>query len=181
MIDQALDVSTEMMKLTETDQVLLDALERKILDDLAGELAQAFELSGDGQAQPKRVRDPLVDGGGIVIALTEPSGREALTLAVTTDAAVSKVKSLMGPATKPAQSLQPLAGALGGVHVAIEAMVGKVELTLTELNELSVGDVLVLDRALDQAVDIVGAGSRHVFAKAMLTQVDDGIALVFNA
>ena len=181
LVERALDVSAEISTVTQADRHVLQALERTILEGLTEEIEQAFDLPGALRQEPLRIRDPLADDGGLVICLSEPSGREGLSLAVPVDIAVRKIKSHLGPAPRRSEVLQPLAAALGGVSLGLEARVGRVELSLSELTELAVGDVLVLDRALDQAVDVVGATSHDVVAKAMLTQADDGIALVFNA
>ena len=181
MVDKALDINTEMSNLTETDHDLLRAMMRKILEDLAEVLEQAFGVPGDLKPSPQRLSDPLAGGGGLVMALTDPSGRNILTLAIPNDVILARVKAHLGLPSPSSETLQPLAAALGGVTVAIEAVVGTVELSLTELNDLAIGDVLVLDRAVDQPVDIAGVVSHHVFAKAMLTDGEDGLALVFNS
>ena len=178
-VDRALDIGTEGLNLTEADRYMLGELERNILENLAEEVEQAFGVPSERKPAPERPRDALSDGGGLLVSLTDPSGREVLTLAVPIDVTLPRIKAQLGTPAPRSEALQPLTRALSSVNVAIEAVVGRVELNLTELNDLAVGDVLVLDRALDQAVDIAAAGSQQIFAKAVLTHVDDGIALVF--
>lgn len=181
MVDRALDVHTEDLHLTEGDQALLQGLEHKILDDLCETFEQAFGLAGELKSQPQKIRDPLTDCGGLLASLVETSGREILSFAVPAHVVVPCIKAHLGPIAQKPEDLQPLVKALGNVPVSIEALIGSAGLSLTEFNDLAVGDILVLDRTLDEPVDITGAGSPHVFAKARLTHVDDGMVLVFNA
>lgn len=180
-VDKALDITAPIPALTEADQNLISGFERKLLEDLAQEIEQAFGLPGEIRSDPQKVHDPLADEGGLLATVTDPAGREILTLAVPADVIVAKVKAHLGPPRRRAEVLEPLVKPLGSVNVAIEALVGGVELTLAELGDLAVGDVLILDRTLDQAVEIAGVEGREVFAKANLTSMDDGIALVFSA
>ena len=181
MVGRALDTHTEDMHLTEGDQALLQGMERRILDDLSETLEQAFSLAGELKRKPQKIWDPLCEGGGLLASLVETSGREILSFALPTHVIVPHIKAHLGPVAQKTEALQPLTKTLGDVPVSIEALIGSAELSLAEFNDLAVGDVLVLDRALDQPVDITGAGSRQIFAKARLTHVDDGMALVFNA
>lgn len=176
----ALDTHTEDTHLTEGDQALLQGLERRILDDLAETLEQAFDLAGELKLKPQKVWDPLCEGGGLLASLVETSGREILSFALPAHVIVPRIKAHLGPAAQKTEDLQPLTKALGDVSVSIEALIGSAELTLAEFNDLAVGDVLILDRTLDQPVDITGAGSGQAFAKATLTHVDDDMALVFK-
>lgn len=185
MVDAAMDIDTETMILTEGDKYLRAALEQQILTSLAWELEQAFDLPRSrpesASSRPESIWDPLADGGGVIVSLAARSGRDILTAAVPVDLVLPKIKAYLGPAARRPEPLRPLGAALGSANITIEALVGKATLTLTELSDLVVGDVLVLDRTMDQPVDIAAAGSHQIFAKAMLTNVDDGIALVFNA
>ena len=181
MVDRALDIEALPAELSEADRLLLASFGRAMIEDLVAELEHAFAIPGEMKSEPEKVADPLRDAGGLVVSLADPAGRDILTLAVPADVVVPSVKAHLGPAVRRTENLPPLSEPLRAVTMAVEARVGRVELTLAELNELAVGDVLILDRRLEQTVDVAHAGTRQVFAKAMLTSVDDGMALVFSA
>jgi len=181
MTDRALDIDASMPDLTEADRYVLTGLERAILENLAEGLELAFGLTGDGQPSPQKILDPLAEDGGVVVSLADPAGRDILAVAIPADVLLPRIKAHLGPPSRRMESLPSLTEPLGSVNVAIEARVGRVELTLAELNGLGVGDVLILDRTLDQAVDIASAETRQIFAKAMLTSIDNDMALVFGA
>lgn len=181
MVHRALDLHTDLAGQTPADLRILAGLEEKILESLVETLERTLGVTGRAKPVADRPEDPLCDGGGLLVSLAEPSGREVLTLAVPSDVVFRHVKDALERPARRTARLQPLAEALADVHIALEARIGTVELTLSELSELAVGDVLVLDRRLDQAVDIAGLASHDVFAKAVLTHAEDGLALIFNA
>jgi len=181
MIYRALDLRADVPEPTPADARILAGLEEKILESLADTVERTFGVAGRPRQAPEKTEDPLKESGGLVVSVTEPTGREVLTLAIPAELVFRHVKASQGkPAPRPA-ALRPLPEALAGVSIAFEARIGTVELTLSELGELAVGDVLVLDRRLDQPVDIAGLASNDVFAKAALTQAEDSLALKFNA
>lgn len=180
LVHRALDLRVEAPHPTSADLRILSGLEEKLLESLAVAVEGALGIVDRSRPPAGKVDDPLCDGGGVLVSLAEPSGREVLTLAVPAETLFRHVKAALGRPAAGNGRLQPLAEALGEVRIPLEAQIGKVELTLSELNELGVGDVLVLDRRLDEAVDIAGLLSHDVFAKAVLTQADDGLALMFN-
>jgi len=179
MVSRALDMRADATGPTEADRYVLEGLEERILESLAEALEARFGIGGQARPEPERLADPFHGDGGLIVPLVDPSGRDLLTLAIPGEAVFRHIKASFGRATGKTPVLRPLAEALAGVSIPLEAQVGRVELTLAELNELAVGDVLVLDRRLEQAVDIAGARSHDVFGKAVLTHVEDGFALVF--
>lgn len=181
LVNRSLDLRTEAANLTEADRYVLDGLEQRILDDLAETLEAALGVPGPSRSAPHRPADPFAGDGGLLVSLADPQGREVLTLAVPRSAAIGYVKASMPRISSKNAPLPPLAGALAAVAIPVEAEIGRAELSLAELNELAVGDVLVLDRRLEQAVDLVGVRSGRIFAQAALTKVEDGLALVFSA
>jgi flagellar motor switch/type III secretory pathway protein FliN len=174
--DIVLDVESEGVILTDADRYVVRGLERKIIETLAAEIEQAFGLPGEVSAQR---HDMLAGDGGLLVHLRDSSGRELLTVGVPTEMTLPVVKAQLEPAAPSRERLQSLGNALGSANVAMEAVVGRVQLTLVDLNNLSVGDVLVLDSFVDRPVDIASVVSRQIFARAQLSHVEDGVALVF--
>ena len=181
LVNRALDLRSEAVDPTPADRRLLAGLEEKILDGLAETLERAMGVAGRPKSVADRPEDPLDDDGGLLVSLAEPSGREVLVVAIPAGVVFGYAKAALGRPAGPKCPLQPMATALADVRIPFEARIGKVELTLSELNELAVGDVLVLDRPLDQAVDIAGLLSDDVFAKAVLTTAEARLALMFKA
>lgn len=181
MVDRALDRDGSLPQPTGGDRYILAGLERRMLQDLAEEIEQALGLAGDMLAEPRRIADPLGGGDGLLVTLVETSGREIAVLAVPIAVVWRRLKTHLGPPRTRRDALTPLVEPLTSVAVAIEARVGGVELTLAELSDLAVGDVLILDQPLNAPVDVAGAGSGQAFAKARLTPMDKDMALVFGA
>lgn len=182
MVEKALDLAgPPPSPPSEADTYLLAGLERKILQDLTEAIEQAFGLPGDLSPDPRKIADPFAGAGGLAVSLADPAGRDILTLGLPAAAAWTRLKTRLAPPRRRTERFEPLARPLGAVDVGIEAVIGGVELTLAELNDLAAGDVLILDRRLDQPVDVAGVASGAIVAIATLTSLDDGIALVFSA
>jgi flagellar motor switch/type III secretory pathway protein FliN len=180
LVGRALDLRADAAGHTAADLRLLAAFEEKLLESLTETLERALGVGGALKTEPERPADPIGEQGGVLVSLTDPSGREALTLAIPSEVVFRYVKASQTAPSAKRTPLRPLTHTLADVKLAFEARIGKVELTLAELNELAVGDVLVLDRRVDETVDIAGVYSQDVFAKAVLTNVGDGLALKFN-
>lgn len=181
LVGRALDLRPDVTGQTGADLRLLAVFEDKLLESLIETLERAFGVAGVLKPVPERPADAFGELGGILVSLVEPSGRDVLTLAIPVEIVFRHIKSVLKRPTGKGETLRPLGEALSDVRIPLEAQIGKVELTLAELGELAVGDVLVLDRRVDEAVDIAGVYSQDVFAKAILTNVEDGLALKFNA
>ena len=180
MVNRSLDLKTAPATVTEIDRYVLDRLEAKMLESLAEVLESAFGVDGAPNIAPDKPADPFSGGGGLLVSLADESGREGLTLAIPCDLAFRCVKASFARTSAVDAPLQPLGEVLADIVIPVEAQIGNVELTLAELNELAVGDVLILDQRLEAAVGIAGIRSRDVFAKAVLTNVKEGFAVAFE-
>jgi len=180
MTDRAVDMETSGLHLSEGDHMLLKALGQHMIADLAETIEVAFGLAGETASELRLVRDPLADGGGMLCILTDPSGREILGLAIPSHVVALHVKSTLGASVPRAEAVQSPVEALVRVPLLIEAVIGSAELNLAELADLSVGDVLVLDRAIDAPVEVAIADTHRIFARAQLIQIDDEMALEFK-
>jgi flagellar motor switch/type III secretory pathway protein FliN len=178
MVDKVLGLGGDGQTMNDADRYIVKGLEKKIVESLAIDVEQAFGLTGTLKAASE-TRDGLAENGGLLVVLKDSAGRDILALGIPTETTLPVIKAQLGPPSARQERLYPLADALASAVVTVEAIVGRVELTLMDLNHLSVGDVLVLDSAVDEPVDIASAGSHRIFARAKLSQVQDGIALVF--
>lgn len=180
LVERALDLRADMPKPAEADRRLLDRFEERLLESLAEGLEAAFGVKDEPRADTYRPTDPFSGDDGLLVVLADSAGRDLLTVAVPGKVVFRHVKASLPRPQARTSSLRPLTEALADVDIPMRAQLGKVELSLAELNDLAVGDVLVLDRRLEQAVDIVGHGAHDVFAKAVLTPVESGFALLFQ-
>ena len=60
---------------------------------------------------------------------------------------------------------------LGAVQVRVSVRIGSLQATVAELLKTKTGDVLTLDRLVDQPLDVLV--DEHVIARGMLVAVDD--------
>ncbi len=99
----------------------------------------------------------------------------AVVLELSSEAFAAFVKAAM-----PAPAPQPLgtpADALANLPVRLAALVGGCELTVAELGELAPGDVVVLDRGLDETLPLAIDGARARFGACAIVAAADGPAL----
>jgi len=138
------------------DHKVLDALVRQALEDLTARLDKAFARGGPCAGEPELV---------VTLALAE---REFLMLAVHEHMLVPALRHRLG-SPKPASSApQSRAKALGPMRLALEAVLGRAELTMHELEGLSIGDVVILDRHLNEEVELRLAGIESPLARGKL-------------
>jgi flagellar motor switch protein FliN/FliY len=75
----------------------------------------------------------------------------------------------------PATASEGTARLIDHVEVEVEVLLGAARLTVAELNELSSGDVLPIDRKLGEAADIQVNG--RVIARGEIVTLDDKFAI----
>jgi len=147
-----LDAAIDVRKARPADRQLFDRLSDACLDDLRTRLAQAFKLAPDAHWRAGERVDALPHEDAHAFAFDD-SDEPLLLLFVTRDLEVALIKSgLRAPPSSPA--LAPLATGLAALTVDLSALLGRCDLTVAELAELTCGDVLVLDRDLDVPLDL---------------------------
>lgn len=99
----------------------------------------------------------------------------ALKLALHNDAALQMVKRQLSKA--PAPRLDMLAKGVARHEIQIAADLGRCELSLAELEELAIGDVLVLDRAPAEPVPLLIDGA-HSSLRGSLETKDERPVLI---
>jgi flagellar motor switch/type III secretory pathway protein FliN len=134
----AIDLSTK--SLSEADHTILDALARRIAEDLIAVLGGGLE-TGSGESARVQAEITL-------------DGREIVTVNLPREAMVTAIKKHLGAARPSATPLGGRLAALGATRVVLEGVLGKAELALSDVQELGVGDVVILDRALSDSVEL---------------------------
>lgn len=138
--------------LTAADRTALDAAAEACVTDLRSRLVSSLRLGGTS-AWRRGTAEAETPAIWWAWRVTDSRGGALLEIALSEDLIVRRVRTALARA--PALSgLSSLAVALSDQAVTVSALVGRSKLTTTELAGLSCGDVLVLDRDLDAAIDI---------------------------
>lgn len=141
----------EAASLTAVDQAALDAAAEACVADLRARLVSTLRLGAGGWRAG--TVEPVTAMSWWTWRVADGRGDALLEVALSEDLIVKRVRAALPPV--PAGSrLAPLADALCDQPVTVSALIGRSRLTTTELAGLAPGDVLVLDRDLDAAVDI---------------------------
>lgn len=159
---RALDMDLSLIEQSEDDRSVIDAMAEAMCRDLAGTLDAA--LDGGTDKSPGRDRS-----GPVLIEFTDDAGRRILTIetsrAMLADVRRAALPESPGDASRP---LIPIRRAIADTNVSLSAIVGSAEIALPDLRRLAPGDVIVLNRPLDQPLDLVATGSGARIACAKL-------------
>jgi len=173
----ALDARLDLLEPTETDRQLVGLFEPRLLDDLVSSVEDAI----GGPQQMNGAAPDWSRLGGVEISLADSNGGALLTLAIPLTALLPLTKASLPARTRPRTGLEPIGKALHPTVVTVEASLGVAHVTLDELRGLSPGDVLVLDRRIDQGVELTLAGVDGPLARAGLSELEGRLALILQA
>lgn len=165
-MSQVMDTDITRLELGDGDYAILDALREEVFRDLAHELGLA--LSDEEAERPSGAPDA---SGAVLLDLIDEDGGKVLWIE-TSRRVLADARRLALPTsgTRPMSQLAPLRSAIAETPVALSATVGSVVIPLPEARKLAPGDVIVLDRRLDQPIDIVAESGG--FSVACATLVD---------
>jgi flagellar motor switch/type III secretory pathway protein FliN len=143
---------------------VLDLLVQEMLEDLCRLIEPKL---GEAETQsPSNLRACIGLGRGEVLDLRLPS-----------PALVPLLKAKWPRAMSSSGALRRRSDALKQVSVSARACLGRVEIALEELEGLSVGDVLVLDRNVNDPIDLCLPGSDQPVLRGALRRDADRIVL----
>jgi len=146
----ALDLSSAMPAIElEEVRAVIDTLRTKIADDLASSVAGAYAQSF-AESLPGLI--PEAQDSPLTLELRRPGTGIAFTLHL--DRAWAASFPLDGLPSPPLASLATRAAALEDSHVAVAAILGRCQLTVMELAQLAIGDVVTCDTHVDAAIDL---------------------------
>lgn len=139
------------------DLRLVEMIANVCLNDLKRRLSQIFGLPANDDWREEELGD-LLDGAPTYSAtIGAPNGRASIQFAVGRDLMVAWTRAGISVVARPVE-LGSLDRGLGRQTVEVGALVGACALSLTELDALGVGDVLVLDRLLDRPLELAFDG-----------------------
>jgi flagellar motor switch/type III secretory pathway protein FliN len=169
MLDAVIDAARQ----TAADRYILEALADGCIEDLGRELGRTFRLSAEGGWR-RSVGAPSRDAETFAVGSVE--GRPLLHVAVDFPLAVELVKS-RAPVPPAGRALRPMAEGLARQKVPVSALLGRCRLSLGDFAGLAAGDVLVLDRALEDELELALGGQA---TGARCTIASEGEALSLN-
>lgn len=149
---RAMDVAAGIGDRTPADLLLLRQLGDACFQDLRQRVPGLLGLPGDTQW----AESAQVPASEDVVYRAELRGRGdpvPVAIAVTPSRLARLIKSRL-PAPPALAALASPEAALAGTKLGLSAMLGACEVTLAEVEALAPGDVLVLDRHIDQALPL---------------------------
>lgn len=171
----ALGADPEQLVLSEADRDLIDRFSAMVAADLAASLEQAFGIDTAAAAAP--ADDPFAGNGGLVFTVNDRAERPLLQVAIPAAALVPFLKGAIAPPRRRGAPVARLGRAFESTPVAIEARLGATTLPLGELAGLAVGDVLILDRAIEDGAELAFARSGRPFAQGAIVPGERAISL----
>jgi flagellar motor switch/type III secretory pathway protein FliN len=148
LIEASLDVDLAGQALSEGDHAVLEAFAGAAVQDFVALLDEKFRSAAD-------------EGGARVRIALSLAGTELLAVTLPRHVLVPAMRGRLGAPRAGKETPKSRLGALASTRVTAEAVLGHVEIALGDLNTLGVGDVVILDRALQDPVELrLSAGQR---------------------
>lgn len=174
-----LNCRLEPAGLTPADRRVLDDLELAMLSDLAKRLDDVFGEKGTSPDRTPKPKSPFETDGGVEFAFSDEAGHHLFSLGLPAPVLASARKSLVSEPAGSGRPLQPFSDALADEFVDVGAVIGRSTISLTDLSQLVAGDVLVLDRGVEEPIEITVNDSEEPLGFASITEDDGQIALSF--
>lgn len=140
LLELALGKTLEGITLSEGDRRLLDAFATRIAENLVARL--------DGALGP--------DAGPVISLILALGGHAIGCLELKRQAIITLVRQSLLPTSTASRTpfLQSRMQTVTGLPIVVEGVLGRLQLTVEDANGLAVGDVLVLDRALEETAEL---------------------------
>lgn len=173
----ALDLVVDATQFTDLDREVVDAFDAKVKADLVSALTGALGLAADTMTPPVAVREPFGRMGGLLFELIDAGGRLVACVAIPLPCLLPACRQALAPPRPATARLNKIMRAVAETGVTICATLGEARLPLDALQELAVGDVIILDTALRDGVELAAKTSDAPFARATLSSSDGAFAL----
>ncbi|MEI9930270.1 MAG: FliM/FliN family flagellar motor C-terminal domain-containing protein [Rhizomicrobium sp.] len=164
LLEAALDADLSNNVLTGPDRRLLDMFVRNVLEDLVSQFEKTFGPN-------------IENDGNRVIARLALAGHDVLTLHVPEVSLIAVLKRSKHRENSPASTLVRRSAALRHTVLHAYGYLGSTEIGIAELEALGAGDVLVLDRALDENIDLRLTDGGTTFLRGRLCEDAGGYSI----
>lgn len=154
---------------------LAHTLAARAQDALMAALAVAALPQAVRQARPEEVAPALWQAGSGAVLVRLWCGRQALRLLLSPPA-VAALAPVTAPQLAPLAPC-PLQSAVGAAAVALPVRLGGVQLPLAALMSVRVGDVILLEAAADQPLQVLAPDGEQTLLYAHLGRVGQALAV----
>lgn len=160
LVTRAVGLDIERLELTEADQAVLAAFRKAMMDDLAG----AFE---EALGQPGASPCPAASGA-VAFELAADDGRKVVAVETSRAALATARLAGLAPPTRTRPALASLRAAIADLPVRLSVRLGSAAVALPEVRRLGAGDVVILDRGLDEPLVVASGSPETVVACARM-------------
>jgi hypothetical protein len=157
---------------TDADRPLLNSFARRVTDDLMAEFTRLLDMDVE---RPDHSRQ----GFAAALRIADSRGRNLLSLNLSPRAAKALIKRSIG--SVPSTDVVPLAVACDRAEISVRMRVGGMHLNAQSIRELSIGDVVVLDRLIADGMELVVGDRESAFGRADLTNDEGPPKLLFRS
>lgn len=177
----ALGTRPEGLVLSEVDRDILGRFTTRIAADLACALDRTIGRDPPEAVDAEPTTDNPLPQGGLLFAVADGAGAPVLHGAIPLAALVPFRKSVLPAGRRPRPALARLGRATSATAVRIEARLGAAVVALGDLAALGRGDVLILDRAIDEGAILALPRSGRPFARAALGERGAEVSLTLSS
>lgn len=174
----ALGAAPDRLVLSEADRDIIGRLTAGIAADLAATIEAALGVDQPGAEAPVETDDPFGGDGGLLLSVNDGGDRPILHVAIPAAALVASRKAAIPTTRRPTAPLAQLGGAVDATAVRVGARLGSAILALGELADLAAGDILVLDRAIEDGAELALLPSGQPFARVAIVPGDSEVSLL---
>lgn len=173
----ATNAQPERLVLSETDRDIIGRLAAEIVADLARTIGTALGLDPAGAGEADPLSDPFGGGGGLQFVIGDTGGEPLADIAIPAAALIAFRKAGIPESRRRLAPLAPTAAAVEAMQVRVSARLGAATLPLGELAGLAAGDVLVLDRSVEDGAELSLGTHARPFARGEIVSGGRGFSL----
>lgn len=162
------DASDRNLPRSSSDKTLLTSLAWEALTDLAASAASSLGMNASSPSQ-KLDRQQQIGWQTRNLLKQLPE----LVFQMPASALVPARKALIGNAFGPEEMGEPLSEACANASLPVRAILGKATISWSDCRNLEMGDVVILDQALENSMALLAAKSGGEICKLSLNE-DDG-------
>lgn len=148
------------------DQRVFSRLRASLLEDLAGRLRERLQFDAGG-----------VTGRMLRLVVRDEQASPMFSIALPRGPVSRLARSVLRPGKRRGEPPRMMSEVLADSEVRLEAILGSAEIPLADLGRLAPGDVLVLDRRVDQPVDVRLKDTERPVCVARLEHDPAGLAI----